>query len=637
MIFRRVIKESVMLAAVMLAAHSCNVGKELEDVVPYGKEDMQVIFNACLQNSDTKALLDFPSMLWEDNDEIAVFDGSSKSIFTIPDGENGGSTATFSGSVASGSSVFHAVYPASAGLGLESGNLTVCVPSAQTVRAGTCADPAALVCVSREADGALFFKQVTALLRLEITSTDVQQIRLCGSSIAGTAKVDADGSLVTVVDGSDVIVLSPEGEYFTPGVYFAALLPGTTPAGGFSLSVVRSGGLTGTRVASAAQVFTRRKSKNAGEVEGALTWERIIYTKQQLFEWNASRDPEDSNDSVKLGADIDMEMDSWTPRNFSGVFDGQGFKLYNLNVSSSSYAGFLRELKGSAVVKDLIVGSSDGVSYDGSSVIRHSASANNYTWYYAGVVAKASGSSSLTDIENFAAVEVASDAVSKTRIGGIVGSWNSSGSLSSCVNHGAVKNLAAVTGQAGASDATAVSSVLGGVAGILDIKSTVSDCCNYGDVSTVNPGVSAVGGVVGSDSCGSTVTGCNNYGPVSQNASTISADTSVAGVLGYALGSSSAFGTVSGCTNEASVSAKGNGKVMRVGGVSGYTDYYNVSDCQNKGAVSFSNPNATAGYLAIGGVTAHTYHGCQLSSCRNEGSVSANKPNVNRVGGVVGT
>lgn len=637
MIFRRVIKVSVMLAAAMLAAHSCNVGMDVDDAVPCGGENITVSFNAYVQNSDTKALLDFPSVLWEDNDEIAVFDGSSRNIFTIPDGENNGGTARFSGNVASGSSEYYAVYPASAGLGLDLGNLTVRVPSAQTIRQGTCADPSALVCVSLEADGALFFKQVTSLLRLEITSPDVQQIRIGGTSVAGTAKVGSDGSMAAVVEGSDEIVLSPEGEFFSPGVYFAAMLPGTTQAGAFSLSVVRPGGLTGTRTSSAEQVFTRRKCKDAGEIEGDLTWERIIYTKQQLFEWNASRDPDDDGDEVSLGADIDMEMDSWTPRNFSGDFDGKGFKLYNLNVSSNSYAGFLRELKGSAVVKNLVVGSSDGVSYDGRSIICHTASANNYTWYYAGVVAKASESSYVRGIENFAVVEVASDAVSKTRIGGIVGSWNSSATLSSCVNRGTVRNMASVTGQAGASDTAAAFSVLGGVLGITDQKAKVLNCYNYGTVSTVNPGVNAVGGVVGSDAKGSTVTGCKNYGTVSQNATTILADTSVAGVLGYALGSSSAYGSLSGCSNEASVSAKGNGKIMRVGGVSGYTDYYNVSDCLNQGAVSFSNTAAVSGYIAIGGVTAHTYHGCQLSSCRNEGSVSSNKPSVNRVGGVVGT
>ena len=639
MILGRVFKVCAMMAAVVPLAYSCNVGMDLDDVVPdwppAGK--VQACFNASVQGPDTKATLDFPSVLWEDNDEIAVFDGSSRNIFSIPEGENNGSTAKFSGCVTSGSTEFYAVYPASAGLGLESGSLTVHVPSVQNIPSGACVDPSALVSVCSEADGALFFRQVTALLRMEITSSDVQQIRIQGASIAGTAKVGADGTLASVVDGSDELVLSPEGECFAPGVYFAAVLPGTSPAGAFSVTVIRSGGLSGTRISSGAQVFTRRKCLDAGAIEAALTWKRIIFTKRQLFEWNASRDPFDADDVVELGADIDMEMDAWTPKNFVGVFDGKGFKLYNLNVVSTGYAGFLRELSGSAVVKDFTVGSSDGNSYDGNSIIRHSASANNYTWYYAGVVAKASGSSTVSGIVNFATVEVAQDAVSKTRIGGIVGNCNSTGGLSSCINRGTVRNLALVTGQAGESDTALRTSIVGGVLGLFDVAATISDCYNYGEVLSMNPGVSAVGGVVGYDGCGSTVTGCKNYGAVSQESSSILAETSVAGVLGYALGSSSAFGTISGCTNEAAVSAKGDGKNFRLGGVSGYTDYYNVDGCLNKGPVSFSNPSAVTGYIAIGGVTAHTYHGCQLSSCRNEGAISSDKPNVNRMGGVVGT
>ena len=198
-------------------------------------------------------------------------------------------------------------------------------------------------------------------------------------------------------------------------------MPGSTPPGGFSIALIRSDGLSCTRTSTRTQTFTRNGCKSVGDISSAAAWSNIIYTKAQLFTWNDSRNPSDASDAPILGADIDMEMTPWTPKNFAGTFDGRGHKLYNINVSTNNYAGFLRELTGGASVKDLVIGSSDGVIYDGQSIIKHSKSANNYTWYYAGAIAKVSGTSTVSNVTNFATVEVASDATSKTRIGGIVG------------------------------------------------------------------------------------------------------------------------------------------------------------------------------------------------------------------------
>ena len=433
----RAIRLGAAMAFLLAALSGCRqelpAGPELPDNPAEGET---VVLNASLQPAEGKATLVFPSVLWDDDDEIAVFDGSSRHIFTIPEGENKGSTARFAGSASPSAAKLYAVYPASGGESLSAGSLGICIPSVQTVPDGKCADPLALVSVAHAADGNLFFRQVTALLRLELISSDVQQIRICGNSLAGKALVNPDGTLAEVTAGEDELLLQPQDGCFAPGVYYAVVLPGVTPAGTFSITVVRSGGLSGTRTAGPSVTFVRRRGLDMGEVEAALTWHRVICTRQQLFEWNLSREASDATDEVELGADIDMGMEAWTPRNFAGTFDGKGHKLWHLHAVSDNYAGFLREMTGAAVLKDITIGSSDGSTYDGASIIRHGASANNYTWYYAGVVAKASGSSSISGVQNFATVEVAADAISKTRIGGVVGNWNSSGTLTECVNRG---------------------------------------------------------------------------------------------------------------------------------------------------------------------------------------------------------
>ena len=627
-----------LVVAVLPVIFSCTREAGMEQPSQTRADLVEITLRATGESpADSKATLEFPSVKWQDSDQIAVFDGTAKNIFSIPDGGNHGTSATFSGTVTEGAAELYAVSPPSAGTSLAGSLLTVNIPSVQSIPAGLTAAPEALVCVAKAQQGALQFRNVVSLIKISISAENVTSAIISGTNLSGTARVNSDGTLAQPLKTSGTIELKPSAATFTPGDYYAAVLPGSTPPGGFSIALIRSDGLSCTLTSTRTQTFTRNGCKSVGDISSAAAWSNIIYTKTQLFTWNDTRNPSDASDAPILGADIDMEMTPWTPKNFAGTFDGRGHKLYNINVSTNNYAGFLRELTGGASVKDLVVGSSDGVIYDGQSIIKHSKSANNYTWYYAGAIAKVSGTSTVSNVTNFATVEVASDATGKTRTGGIVGNWNSTGTIKSCTNYGAVRNNAATTGQASQSDATPNGSLVGGVLGFFDVRSTIDDCSNYGSVTTVNPGVTAIGGVVGYDGRGSTVKDCTNGGQVKHQAKTLVSDTAVGGVIAYAQGTSSTYGSVRTCSNGGAVSAGGNDKIIRVGGVSGYTDYYNVSGCSNSGAIGYSNSSATTQYIAIAGICAHTYHGCIISSCTNQGPVSSDKPQVNRVGGIVGT
>ncbi|MBP5721465.1 MAG: hypothetical protein J6W82_10455 [Bacteroidales bacterium] len=624
-------------ACLAFALLSCSVETATSEGTPPDADKVQLSLEAFTDGGAGKTVLDFPSVRWEDSDEIAVFDGVSKNIFSIPAGGNSGTSARFEGEVSQGASMLYAAYPASAAEACENGLITISVPRVQQLSGSAVSGSGALPIVAQAQGSTLQFRNITALMKVGITSSDITAVLIQAPGISGTVKVHPDGTLESKTDPCGEVLLLPAGDCFAPGEYYAALLPGTLAAGDLSLSLIRSDALSCTRTISKAAELKRNHAVDAGSPEQGANWESVIYTKDQLFAWNASRSVSDDSAQVSLGADIDMEMDPWTPRDFTGSFDGRGHRLSGLNVVTNEYAGFFRHVAGTASVRDLVVGSADGVNYDGVSVIRHAASANNYTWYYVGVVPKASNTSSVSGVVNFATVEVAADATSKTRVGGIVGNWNSSGTLSGCTNYGTVRNLSSVTGQASESDATSNSSLMGGVLGFFDVVSTVEDCANYGDVYSVNPWVSAVGGVAGYDARGATLSGCSNHGKVEQRSTSISADTAVGGVIAYAKGaSSSAFGNLTDCSNEGPVSACGNGKIMRIGGVSGYTGYYLVTDCRNSGDVSFSNASASGGYIAIGGVCAHTYNGSVVTSCSNSGRISSNKPQVNRIAGVVG-
>ena len=614
---------------------SCNIGIEISEEMPSEVKRVPVALEARTDDG-CKTILDFPSVKWEDSDAIAVFDGVSRNIFTIPAGGNSGTSARFEGEVAEGAKVLYAAYPAAAAETCSDGAITLSVPREQRLSGTAVAASGALASVAVADGGSLIFRNVTSLVKINITSEDICSILVRAPGISGKVQVNADGTIVSKPDPCGEVLLLPAGDCFAPGSYYAALLPGTCAAGEFKVSLVRSDAMSCTRTNRVQTVLKRNGAADAGDPAQGATWERVIFTRDQLFAWNTLRTPLDGTEQVSLGADIDMEMQAWTPRDFAGSFDGCGHRLSGLNVSGNNYVGLFRQLADNAVLKDLVVGSADGTSYDGVSVIRHSKSANNYTWYYAGVVAKTNGASSVTGVVNFATVEVAADAISKTRIGGIVGNWNSSGTLADCVNYGTVRNLSAVTGQASSTDETSNSSIMGGVVGFFDLRNTISDCVNYGSVYSLNPWVSAVGGVVGYDGRGCSVVRCFNAGQVEQKSSSIGVENAVGGVVAYAKGESSAFGIIQDGRNEGSVSAKCDGKLVRVGGVTGYTGYYLLNECSNSGEISFTNASATSGYVAIGGVSGHTYSGTVLTACSNTGTIRSVKPNVNRVGGVAG-
>ena len=81
--------------------------------------------------ADSKATLEFPSVKWQDSDQIAIFDGTAKNIFSIPEGGNHGTSASFSGTVTEGAAELYAVSPAAAGTALAGNLLTVSIPKAE--------------------------------------------------------------------------------------------------------------------------------------------------------------------------------------------------------------------------------------------------------------------------------------------------------------------------------------------------------------------------------------------------------------------------------------------------------------------------------------------------------------------------
>lgn len=145
----------------------------------------------------------------------------------------------------------------------------------------------------------------------------------------------------------------------------------------------------------------------------------------------------------------------------------------------------------------------------------------------------------------------------------------------------------------------------GGIVGIADSSTQVSDCINYGTVKCTpsNYYATFAGGIVGCLAAYSTVTNCSN------------------------------FGTIIGLVNGSST------QPIYVGGIVGTARLESISDCYNAGAVRINEQSSSSATQGAGGIAGYAGNDAQypihISNCYNVGSVTAANANA-MLGGIVG-
>ena len=242
------------------------------------------------------------------------------------------------------------------------------------------------------------------------------------------------------------------------------------------------GGLKATISCTDGSVFVKNLFETqevafAGNCVGAATelfFRLRIATYEDMVNFAQECADDNGGAIVDLQADIDMRNVPWTPvENFTGTFNGNGHRIYNINVSADGrYAGFFAYAKGA--ISDVVFGSKDGTSYDGTSRIELKYSADTDTWCYAGIVAQSNNT--LTGVTSFVPVTVTADSRCKSRTGGIVGydyNTKDKSAVTGNVNNGAVQ--ATVEG-------TSALLAAGGIIGRNDVGA-VSGCRNFGAVA----------------------------------------------------------------------------------------------------------------------------------------------------------
>lgn len=209
---RRLFKSILALAALAFAA--CTV-----EMAPDGPESSSNLVTKTWNVSfgdDSRAFLgDNLKPVWEEGEELSVFDPLAQvgRIFTVTKVE--GSVATITGEISEGNFAFKAAYPAKNVTGwTASGECSYLIPSAQEVSAGRTVDPYALVSTASTdtpQNGIVFHNQV-ALLKFQVDKDDIKYAYV-GLDNGGPKKLYMLASQNSFTPGTDYFLAVDPGQY----------------------------------------------------------------------------------------------------------------------------------------------------------------------------------------------------------------------------------------------------------------------------------------------------------------------------------------------------------------------------------------------------------------------------------------
>lgn len=620
-------KKIYILIALGLALAACQKEKKVQDEeLATSVNKVQMSFNAV--GEATKANISGSSIIWDADDKIAIFDGANINVFSLTSGA-GNKNASFSGTAGEASEYFAiAPFEASATAPSTANSwISVNISHNQTIVGDHCVDSKALVSTASAAGtNNLEFSNQFALLKVTLERSDIMAVTLKGNngeSVAGTnhyiyagdgaPRMDLSNAAQKEVDLIYKASSSASASAFPAGDYYIAIWP-TTFSKGYSIILTDENGSKAVRATSTEQVFARNGGQNASVVDNGTFCPNVIMTADQLKTWRrlASRGAYSAGDEVKLGADIDLGGYVWKPvYQFLGIFNGQNHKIYNFSVSDSedNRIGFIRTLGSSsgeaAVLKDVVFGSADGTTADGTSSISMSIESAS-SWSYAGLVGYAQKNSHILNVTTFVPVTADAALTTKHAIGGIAGSAGDNAIIESCVNYAAVTSNSACT--------SAEDSAVGGILGQTgNTNVQILSCTNNGTIENKCVGVSCIGGVVAkSTGTGMLVDECVNTGQIKNNAACVGStegnwDISVGGVMGF-MGNTT---TVNKCSNSGrlynGVTTNGDYDYC-FGGVVGASTKSGcvIKGCSNSAEFMYADNTAFNSYLAAGGILGYT-------------------------------
>ena len=295
----------------------------------------------------------------------------------------------------------------------------------------------------------------------------------------------------------------------------------------------------------------------------------------------------------KLTANIDLNGEDFTPLGnaesgtFSGIFDGNGFTISNLNVFSGKFAGLFGCNEGT--IKNVKL---SGIYVYG-------------TRYIGGVVGQNTTLGSVFNCSVSSGDIEADDGINEIYAGGIIG-----------YNEGFVEGTFSNNANLKINNESS-SAVAGGIIGKNNsvYSVNITDSTNTGNISASGSKNTYCGGLVGINTSAVEITNSTNTGNVSSSYTTSYSYSG--GFVGY---NDNGAITITNSTNTGNVSSSYTDSYSYFGGFVGYNSgYLTITDCTNSGNVLssydyYSYSGGFVGYNDNGAIT--------ITNSTNTGNVS---------------
>ncbi len=269
----RILLRAIVFLVACVTIISCEeqVAPVIAGLFSSGEEFTIVATAADVPATKTAIQADGTSIYWTPNDAINLFYGNKSSgKFTTTISEPA-AVADFTGklTVATGSSEtghevqnFWGVYPYNSANTCDGNSVTLTIPAQQTATEGTFADKLNPT-VATSSNLGLAFYNVGSWFIFSVAQEGVTSATLRGNNnedIAGRVRVTVDANhrpVAQVVEGAkSVLILSPTGESFIPGVPYYIVLRPQTLNQGYTLTLHKND-LQAECVVSKEAVFTR--------------------------------------------------------------------------------------------------------------------------------------------------------------------------------------------------------------------------------------------------------------------------------------------------------------------------------------------------------------------------------------------
>lgn len=271
----------------------------------------------------------------------------------------------------------------------------------------------------------------------------------------------------------------------------------------------------------------------------------------------------------KLTANIDLNGEDFTPLGnaesgtFSGIFDGNGFTISNLNVFSGKFAGLFGCNEGT--IKNVKL---SGIYVYG-------------TRYIGGVVGQNTTLGSVFNCSVSSGDIEADDGINEIYAGGIIG-----------YNEGFVEGTFSNNANLKINNESS-SAVAGGIIGKNNsvYSVNITDSTNTGNISASGSKNTYCGGLVGINTSAVEITNSTNTGNVSSSSSSAS-------YSGGFVGSNEGTLTITDCTNTGNISSSSSDSVSYSGGFVGvdYEGTITISNSTNTGNISGSSGGFVGSY-----------------------------------------